>query len=710
MTTALRNSEPEKRQIPPGEAPRASILVVDDERLNREMLAAVLGARQFSVITASSGRDAIERLIDEPVDLVLLDVVMPDADGLEILQQIRELQDPVELPVIMCTSNSDSDQVVEAFSLGANDYITKPFDVDVALARIKTHLDLKRAQSALRESEERYALVARGTNDGLWDWNLATGAVYYSPRWKQMMGCDEAEVDGSPDAWFGRIHADDRERVREELVGGASHARSTYELEFRMRHRDGDYRWILCRGLAVRDRMGRATRIAGSITDITHAKVSDALTGLPNRILFLDRLDQCIRRARNHDGLPYAVLFLDLDNFKLINDSLGHEAGDLLLSELADRLVECVRLTDLLASANNINSVARLGGDEFTILLEGLTQPQDAEMLAQRILSALAEPFVLCGHEVHASASIGIALGANRDCRADDMLREADTAMYHAKARGRSRYCVFDVSMQERAAARLALEQDLRRALERDEFILRYQPIYSLETERIVGVEALVRWDHPTRGIVGPADFISVAEETGMIVPIGRRVVRTACEQAAAWQRRHPHDPALLLTVNVSCKQLADAGLVDLIRTIIIETGIDPRSLKLEVTESTLMENPAKASAILSQLRAMSVQIGLDDFGTGYSCLAMLRRLPLDVLKVDRSFIQDMTSRSDDAAIVKTVLSLAKNLGLDAIAEGVETEEQAKLLAAMGCRWVQGYFYSRPVGAERIEELLAANA
>ncbi len=671
------------------------------------MLAVLLRKHHYEALMAASGREALAMVAREAFDLVLLDVVMPDRTGFEVLRDLRESAGAAELPVIMCTSATDSRRMVEAFEHGANDYITKPFDVGVTLARIATHLNLKRVQTALRESEERYALAARGASDGLWDWNVRTGKIYYSPRWHDVMQSHDDAMDDTPEAWLNRIHPSDRERVQAELESTTINCAETNQTDFRVADRNGEQRWILCRWLALRDDQGRPTRLAGSITDITHGKVLDALTGLPNRLLFLDRVDKCFQ-AQKWDPTPFAVLFLDLDNFKLINDSMGHEAGDQLLTALAERLVGSVRQTDLVTRLAGRCSVARLGGDEFTVLLENIGNPSDAELIAERILAGLALPFVICERDVSVSASIGISVGPGEHQRAEDLLREADTAMYYAKSQGRSCSRVFDASMQQRAEIRLALEIDLRQAVERRQFELNYQPIYSLSRNRVIGVEALVRWQHPNRGLVMPADFIPVAEETGLIVAIGRYVLRTACEQAAAWQQQFPSDPPLFVSANISCKQFGDDELFEFIRRTIEETGIDPTSLKLELTESVLMENTEKAAALLNVLREMHIQVGLDDFGTGYSSLALLHRLPLDVLKIDRSFVNEMTSREGHAAIVKTIIALATNLGFDVIAEGVETAEQAAMLARMGCDTVQGYYFSRPANAARIGQLLAA--
>lgn len=686
---------------PSGSKPRGRILVVDDERVNRAMLSHLLKRNGYSADEAADGEAALLKISEESFDLVLLDVVMPRMDGYTVLKELRRKFSEFELPVIMVTANNDSGQIVDAFCQGANDYVTKPIDVQVTLARIGTHIRLKHAQVALRDSEQRYALAARGTNDGLWDWNLTTNEVYYSPRWKAMLGLADEDVSRSPECWLRRIHAEDRRRVEGEL---ASHWRGEtqhFETELRVLHQDGNYRWMLCRGLAVRDSQGVAQRMAGSLTDITEGKVADALTGLPNRLLFLERLQRAMDHCDQRGGFQFAVLYLDIDNFKLINDSLGHDVGDRLLLSVARRLEDCLRSGDTM--------VARLGGDEFTVLLERIRSDADAHIVAERILEKLSQPVVLDDREIFASASIGITVTSDRWHKAEHLLREADTAMYHAKAEGKSRYRVFDPSMQEEVSARLELENDLRRAVERNELWLQYQPIVELKSGRLTGFEALVRWQHPRLGLVSPVNFVPIAEETGIIVPIGWWVLREACQQIIQWKEQLPAIGPLMISVNASSKQLSHPDCVQQVAQIIDETGIDPNDLKLELTESAIMDSPELGAQLLAKLRELGVRVGIDDFGTGYSSLAYLHRLPLDVLKVDRSFVSKMIDSQENAAIVRTILALAHSLDLDVVAEGIETDEQRAQLTAMGCEYGQGYLFGRPLDRCVAFELLQAS-
>ena len=681
----------------------APLLLVDDTAANRDMLSRRLQRLGYEVLLAASGAEALQIIETQAVALVLLDIEMPGMSGLDVLGTLRQKYSPIELPVIMVTGRQQREDIIEALTRGANDYVTKPIDMPIAAARIQTQLSLKVAEAALRESEERYALAARGANDGLWDWNLSTGSVYFSPRWKLMLGADEEEVGSSPDEWFTRIHPDEATRVRTDVDAHLTGRTTQFESEHRLMHRDGTYRWMLVRGVAIRDAVGRASRFAGSLTDITEGKVSDALTGLPNRILFLDRLGRALERRKRHGAL-YAVLFLDLDRFKLVNDSLGHVVGDQLLIAIARRLQHCLRGNDSCSRFDNDHTIARLGGDEFTILLDDIKQVGDAMRVADRIQKTLALPFNLEGHDVFTSASVGIAVGARDYDSPEAVLRDADTALYRAKALGKARYEVFDMEMRDRAVARLRLDTDLRRAIERGDFQLYYQPIVSLQHGTIEGFEALLRWPHWDRGLVYPADFIPVAEETGLILPMGWWALREACRQLATWQRMVGPDRVLTMAVNLSGKQFAQLDMAPLIERILKETGVPAAAVKLEITESAIVDNTASMIGLLLQLKALGLQIAIDDFGTGYSSLSYLHRLPIDSLKIDRSFVSCMAP--DSAEIVRAIVGLAHNLGLDVIAEGVETYDQLEQLKVLGCEFGQGFLFSRPVESFEAEALL----
>jgi len=447
--------------------------------------------------------------------------------------------------------------------------------------------------------------------------------------------------------------------------------------------------------------------MAGSQTDITEGKVSDPLTGLPNRLLFIDRVGRLIKHAKRRKDQLFAVLFMDLDGFKMINDSMGHLIGDQLLLGVANRLEKCLRATDTVARLGETFTVARLGGDEFTVLLDDIKDPSDAKRAADRLMKALASPFILGGKEVFTSVSIGIALSNPAYEQAEDILRDADTAMYRAKSLGKARYEVFDADMRASVMARLQLETDLRRALERGEFRNFYQPIVALDSGEIAGFEALSRWQHPTRGMVGPNEFIPVAEETGLIRELGWWNLREACRQISEWRAISIANRHLTISVNLSAKQFLQPNLVEDIRKLLLELALPPEALKLEITESTVMADPSGAVEMLQQIKSLGIRLAIDDFGTGYSSLSYLHRFPLDTLKIDRSFISSMCEGGEGMEIARTILPMANNLRLDVVAEGVETVQQVALLKKLQCKYGQGYYFSKPLSAEDTAALLA---
>ncbi len=561
------------------------------------------------------------------------------------------------------------------------------------------------AENSLRESEERYALAARGANDGLWDWKLTTNEIYFSSRWNHMLGYFDSDRWYDPEEWFSRIHPADRERVQHELVAHCQGRTSEFVSEYRMRHKNGNFIWTLSRGIAVRDSEGRAIRMAGSQTDITEGKIADPLTRLPNRLYFIDKLESCIEGAGLREDL-FAVLFLDLDHFKLINDSLGHAAGDELLMGVARRLRSCIRTAAREGSAAH-SVAARFGGDEFAILLREVQDEEDVTILADRILEKLHEPFHLEGRRMFVTASIGIAMNSSGSTP-EDLLRNADTAMYHAKANGKARFEIFNQGMRERAVARLEIETGLRKAIDARQLVLYYQPVLSLDSRQIRGYEALVRWIHPERGLLSPGEFIPVAEESDLILLVGRWVLQEACRQMAEWHRCLACNSPLTISINVSPKQLSDGQLVEDVRRTLAETGLDPRSLNLELTESSIMGNSQQTLETLRELKRMQIGLEIDDFGTGYSSLSYLQRLPFDAIKIDRSFVKEVAAGNESSEIVRTILGLARSLKMETVAEGVETLEQLRKLSEFGCNYVQGYYFSRPASAEetakRIQE------
>lgn len=680
------------------------LLIVDDNPQTRDLLSGWLEGNGYATTTAENGKQALELVSAGTFDLILLDIEISDMDGLAVLRSLRETRTTTELPVIVLSGNPKS---AEALRLGANDYLTKPVDFPVVLARVKAHLAYKRSEAALHESEERYALAAQGANDGLWDWNLRTNLIHFSQRWKFMLGREEAEIGSSPEEWFRLVHPDDIERVKEAIALHLQGAASHFQIEYRMKHQNGTYRWMLSRGLAIRDKKGKPTRMAGSQTDINEGKVADALTGLPNRLLFMDRLERALKRSKKKKNYLFALLFLDLDRFKVVNDSLGHMVGDQLLVGIGRRLERCLRTTDTVSRYEDKHLLARLGGDEFTILLEEIHGVNDATLVAERLIKEVMCPFNLGGQELFVSTSIGISISTTGYENAADILRDADTAMYRAKTEGKARYEIFDPTMRDHAVARMQLETDLRRAVENREFRTFYQAIVSLTDWKIFGFEALVRWQHPTRGLVSPAEFIPLAEETGLILWLGRWVLQEACSQMARWKAQFQSSAPKIISVNLSARQFAQPDLVTQLAQVLNDTGLDARQLKLEMTESLVMQNVESASQMLKEMKALGVLLGIDDFGTGYSSLSHLSRFPIDTLKVDGSFVSRIGEDKENLEIVRTIITLAHNLRMDVIAEGVETVEQLSQLRDLGCEYGQGYYFSRPVSAEEANHLIA---
>jgi diguanylate cyclase (GGDEF)-like protein/PAS domain S-box-containing protein len=579
------------------------------------------------------------------------------------------------------------------------------------LSQIDLHERSQRiAEDALRESEERYALAVRGANDGLWDWKLDTNKIYFSPRWTSMLGYSDHEGWSDPKEWFSRIHPADRPRVEAQLAAHRKGDTPEFSSEFRMRDTDGRYIWMLSRGIAIRDAKGVAVRIAGSQTDITEGKTADPLTGLPNRSYFTDKVESAIGAKKNPGATPFAVLFLDLDRFKTVNDSLGHEAGDQLLKGVAQRLRLSVRGDDLSGRpASPDSTVARLGGDEFSVLLEGIRDEHDAALVAERILKRFAVPFTIDGRNLFAGCCIGVAMGSSAGTP-DDLLRNADTAMYDAKTHGRGAFALFNQGMRERAVARIEIETDLKKAIAGNQLEVYYQPEVSMSDHRIAGFEALVRWNHPARGLLYPGEFISVAEESGLIVPLGLWVLRDACRQMVVWQKSMPRIPALTISVNVSFKQLSTEGLGSDVEQILAETGLDPQCLKLEMTESAVIENAEVALVTLRRFKELKIGLEIDDFGTGYSSLGYLRQLPFDTLKIDYSFVKELGTNADSTGVIRTIFGLAKSLNMNVVAEGVETKDQLTRLKAMGCTLAQGFYFSKPVDATQATALIGDGA
>ncbi len=689
------------------------LLLVEDDAVDRMAFERFVRRQRlgYEVATACSVGEARRLLEERSFDVVLTDYHLGDSTGVEVLA----LEPGV--PVIVITGAGNEQTAIQALRAGAYDYLVKdadrrylemmPVTIDNACRRHASEVEARRLARALATSEERYALAAAGSNDGMWDWDLRSGRIHLSARWKSLLGYSADEIGSRPECWFDLVHAEDRELLKAQIEAHLKGQTPHFEHEHRMRTRAGEYRWFVARGLAVRGDDGEPYRFAGSQRDITshkqaeerltHAALHDELTGLPNRALFTDRLDNAVKRFRRRPENHFGVIFLDLDRFKVINDSLGHLAGDKLLCSIARRLESCLRIGD---------TVARLGGDEFAILLEDIADFSEVDKVAERVDQVLEKPFSVHGHEFYTGASLGIALSSTGYERPEDLLRDADTAMYRAKSEGRARRVVFDPTMHQRAVARLHLENDLRRAVERQEFEVYYQPLVELAGGRLSGFEALVRWRHPEKGVLLPAKFLPVARETGLSVRIGWWVLGEACRRLAAWRQRFSRAGELAVSVNLDAQQLSSPELLERVESELAASGLTPRCLQLEITEAMIIENPERTRAVLSKLRRRGIRLYIDDFGTGYSSLSQLHRFPVDTLKIDRSFIGRMGAGGGDSEVVRTIALLAHNLKLSVMAEGVETRQQLKRLQELGCEYAQGFLFARPLAPGAVEDLL----
>jgi PAS domain S-box-containing protein len=586
------------------------------------------------------------------------------------------------------------------------------------------YLQLHRIRRQLAERDQLFQLISENAVDMIALVDCDGHRLYNSPAYQRVLGYSPEDLKTTSS--MEQIHPDDRLRV----LQAAENARMSGQgerVEYRIRHKDGSWRTLESTASAIRDAKGQTDKLVIVNRDITerkraeellaHNAFHDALTNLPNRALFLDRLQHALTLSKRHANYKFAVLLIDVDEFKIVNDSLGHSAGDELLIKIGQRLKDAVRRADTVSrprsngvpdKPSNDDTLARLGGDEFTILLDDIRDPIEAVRVAERVQAELATPFAVNQQEIVISASIGIASSTSPHTQAEDLLRDADIAMYRAKQAGKARCEVSDPAMHANAVKRLRLETDLRKALDLGEFRVHYQPIVSLQTGKITGFEALTRWQRP-EGILSPIAFIAVAEEIGLIIPMNRQLLREACQHLLSWQSEFPSSPPLTMSVNVTSKEFAQPDLASEIAKTLQQVGLDPACLQLEIVETIAMGDAEKSGQVLAQLKALGVRLSIDDFGTGYSSLSRLRRIPVDTLKIDRAFISHMDSDPESREIVRIIIMLAHNLGLKVVAEGTETEEHINLLKQLNCEMAQGYFFSRPADDQAMLKLLASN-
>ncbi|WP_299484944.1 EAL domain-containing protein [Acaryochloris sp. IP29b_bin.137] len=720
---------------------KGTIICIDDDRLIlnslRDQLQRII-EDAYEIEVAESGGEALELLSELEADrikipLVICDQNLPDMGGDALLSYVQ-IQYPKTRKILL-TGDANLDAIIHAInSANLYRYIAKPWDeTDLGLTvkaalqsywqdeqlieqnktlravNLQLHAEIDErqlTQQKLQDSEQRLESILNSLDDVVWSAAIdGYQLLYLNPAAEEVHGYSVSSFLSNPNLWTEVVHPADRHQIVhffDHLLASGSQS-----IEYRILRPDGEIRWLKNRGHVTTDDRGTPIRLDGIIYDITeqkraqaqllHDAFHDELTGLPNRNLLMERIAQSLKRQHRIPDYQFALLFIDLDRFKIINDSLGHIVGDQLLVAIANLLENCVRTSD---------TVARLGGDEFTILLDGIQGVEDATQVAERILFTLQKPFQVGDHSVFTGSSIGIAYNSVQYEDATLLLRDADIAMYRAKAMGKGCFVVFSPEMHAQTLNLLKLERDLRSAIDREEFVLFYQPIIDLQTGGLCDVEVLVRWQHPDRGLILPSEFIPVAEETGLIVEIGKWVLQAACHQLRSYQQQFFAAQTLRISVNLSSEQLQDPNFIHEVDRILAESRLEGHYLKLELTETMLMAHEEKHIQTLQQLRDRNIQISLDDFGTGYSSLSYLYRFPLDTLKIDRSFVSRMMSQPQDAEIVNTIISLARTMNMDVVAEGIETEAEVSHLIQLGCDRGQGYLFSRPMSQQQLEKCL----
>lgn len=717
-----------------------NILIVDDFPDNLRVLSEVLGNRGFQVRCAKSGSIALRSIQKSVPNLVLLDVNMPELDGYQVCRILKANTQTQEIPVIFLSGLDEVWDKVKAFEAGAADYITKPFQIEEVLIRVQHQLALQaakqeiyqlnveleervkqrtaqlgdeikdriKAEQYLQESEQKLESILNSLEEVVWSTTVPSSTsdpfcsegyefLFINQAVEKIYGYPKSSFFNNPTLHLEVIHPLDLEKFKQESLR-LRESRSI-QMQYRIVHPNGEIRWLKEQRQLIYNLQQTPIRVDSIISDITEKQriedqlrydaLHDGLTGLPNRTLFLERVEQAIKRNKRHPDYLFAVLFIDLDRFKLINDNFGHVVGDQLLVKIAELFHNSLR---------DIDIVARLGGDEFTILLEDLHNLTEVKAVTERLLTQLSLPILeIEGQKVFTGASIGLTLSSIGYQNSSDLLRDADIAMYRAKSQGKGCYVVFEPEMYDQTVALSKIECDLRKALECQEFLLYYQPIIDLQTHALYGFEALIRWQHTEHGLILPADFIPIAEETGLIIPLGRWVLREACRQFRNWQVQFPEIANLRISVNLSGKEIQTPDWIEVIEQILAEAGLNGSWLNLEITESWLVDRGEATLALLSQLKSRQILLSIDDFGTGHSSLSTLHRLPVNILKIDRSFINQMDLESESFEIVRTIINLAHTLGMNVIAEGVETAEQAEILKTLRCKFVQGYLFSKPL-------------
>lgn len=680
------------------------IMIVDDDMFMRVTFQDALNEAGFLTVTVPDGASAIARFADLQPDLVLLDLVMPDKDGFKTCRELRGIPGGEYTPILVVTGLEDTESIHRAFDAGATDFISKPVSHELLVYRVRYILrasqsmkKLVESKAEMREVEDQLRMLKEAVDSlpiGITLSDVTGKIIYLNPAEAEMHGYAVDEIIGSEARRFGPYNKRKSFTV-ENLDEIGVWRRESVNIR-----KNGDKFPVHLTSIAVRNATGRCLGIVTACEDITirketeqkihHLAYYDTLTGLPNRGTFLDRLHHALEMARR-EQCKVGLLFIDLDNFKDVNDTKGHDFGDKMLREVAKRLAANMRESDTLA---------RLGGDEFVVILTSVSSQETPAVAAQRVLSIFSRPFLIDGRQIYCSASIGIALYPDDGLDVENLLKSADTAMYHAKDKGRAHYRFFSIEMNQKIMRRVALENSLRLALEREEFFLHYQPQWDLKTSRMTGAEVLLRWQSADFGFLLPSEFIALTENSGLIFSLGEWVLRTACLQIRNWELAGHR--GLKIAVNISGQQLRQPDFMEMIGRIIRETGIEPKALELEFTESVIMEKADKTIDILKSLKKLGVQLSIDDFGTGYSSLSYLKHFSIDRIKIDRTFVADINRSADDAAIVQAIISMAHSLNLKVLAEGVENGDHLRFLKERGCDEVQGFYLAMPMAAEEL--------
>jgi diguanylate cyclase (GGDEF)-like protein len=691
------------------------VLIVDDDTTIRFLASETLEHAGISVLESDNGTQALALFEQAKPDIILLDVQMPGMDGFAVCSQIREHPEGQNIPIIMMTGHDDIESIKRAYEIGATDFISKPLNWLILCYRVRYMLRASRTFKNLNRSEARLSYAQRIARIGNWEWDIENDQMHWTDAVYDIFNIAPTGFGNTYQAFLNSIHPLDKELVN-LTMGEALKKNKPYNIDHQIILSDGTERFVHTEAEIIADKDGRPVQLFGIVQDITERKESedrirnmayfDSLTGLPNRILFKENLQHSLAHAERKMR-KVATLFLDLDRFKQVNDTMGHSIGDKLLQECASRLTQCIRKYDHVIRNNPVqsfSSVARLGGDEFTIILDDIDQSQDAAKVAQRINEELAVPYTLEGQEVIVTASIGISIYPDDGRDISTLIKNADTAMYHAKDHGRNNFQFYSQSMTATAFEKMKLEYHLRRAIDREEFTLVYQPQVDISSGNIIGLEALIRWRNPELGQVSPATFIHLAEETGLISCIDEWVIFTACTQMMTWEEAGL--TPVRVAVNLSGKHFFRDRLLESVHNIIATTGIRSQFLELELTESVFMQFSKETIATLNALKGMGISLSIDDFGTGYSSLAYLKRFPITTLKIDQSFVREVTTDTDSAAIVTAIIAMARSLQMKVIAEGVETEEQLNFLRDHDCCDMQGFLFSRPLSVESITQML----